>query len=324
MKTGYKVFLAAASAVLSLSMSTASAETYPERPIKLVVPYAAGGASDIIARQFGKVLAQELGQPVVIENRAGAAGSIGTANVARAAADGYTLLLADTPHTINPVVLDNLPYDPITDFDTISTVGKTPLVLVARNDLPAASLQDLDEFQKTSTAGELNIGSGGTGTLTHMTGILLQQAMDWQMQHIPYNGTGPALNDVAAGHVDMMISTAPGAIPLAQGGTLKAIAITGDDRITALPEVQTFAESGIDDFNEFAWYGVLAPAGLDSKIRDQLNAATQKVLTDESLQQALAKFEVTPFPGTPSEFEAMLVQSLEKWKTIAQEHGIKE
>lgn len=305
-----------------IGAGTAYAQSYPERPIRLIVPYAAGGASDIIARQFGRALGEELGQTVIVENKPGAAASIGTAFVARAPSDGYTLLLADTPHVINPAVLKTLPYDPIDDFSAVGTVGRTPLILLANPELPLQNMQEMVEQVKAKPE-DFNIASGGTGTLTHMTGVLMQEAIGLDMQHIPYNGTGQALGDVVAGHVDIMVSTAPGAIPLVKANSLRALAITGVNRIDALPEVPTFSEQGVSNFNEFTWYGLLAPAGLTAQVQDVLSRGIQKALGNAELNVAFKQAEVTPYMLSPDDFSELLKKDLQKWQAVVERHNIK-
>lgn len=312
----------AIAAVSIAAMPCAQAENYPDRPIRLIVPYSAGGGSDIVGRQLAHIMGQDLGQTVVVENRPGASATIGSNAVAKSSPDGYTLLLADSPHAINASVLPSLPYKPVDDFTAIAMIGRTPLVLVVNPKQSATTLNALIESAK-KPGSNLNIASGGTGTLTHLVGAMMQEQAGLKLLHIPYKGTGQALGDVVAGHVEMMISTAPGAIPLIKAGSLRALAISGQERSAFLPGVPTFAESGMPNFIEYTWYGILGPAGMDKAVVARLNAAVNKALTSNDLQKGLKAAGVEPQPSPSERLAQTIVSDLKKWTAFTGKHHIK-
>lgn len=312
----------AVTAVTLVAMPSAQAQNYPDKPIRLIVPYSAGGGSDIVGRHLANVVGKELGQTIIVENRPGASATIGANAVAKSAPDGYTLLLADSPHAINASVLPSLPYNPVEDFTAIAMIGRTPLVLVVNPKQSATTFEELVTASKSPGA-KLNIASGGTGTLTHLVGAMMQERGGLSLLHVPYKGTGQALGDVVAGHVEMMISTAPGAIPLIKAGSLRALAISSQKRSEFLPDVPTFAESGMPNFIEYTWYGLLGPAGMDKTVVDHLNIAVNKALTSSELKKALEAAGVEPQPSPPENLGSTIAVDLAKWMQFTARHNIK-
>ncbi len=259
---------------LSCLVACASAQdAYPSKPIRLLVPFAPGGAADAVARILSKPLGEQLGQPIVIENRGGAGGNIGADVVARAAPDGYTLLLGSSANlAINPTLYKSLPFDPVKSFAPVSLVVEAPHVIVVSAASPVDSVADLIRQAKAAKQ-PLAYGSGGVGTPTHLAGQLFATRAAVDMRHIPYKGSGPALVDLMAQRLNVQIDSVPAVIGSIQGGKLKALAQTGKDRLPILPKVPTAAEAGLADFEVIGWFGVLAPAGTPQAVVERLNSA---------------------------------------------------
>jgi tripartite-type tricarboxylate transporter receptor subunit TctC len=307
-------------AALALAAPAAAAETYPERPITMVVPYAAGGSSDILARLLGERLAKGLGQPVVIDDRAGAGSRIGIEVVAHAAADGYTLLLADMPHTIVPAIQKGVRYDPVRDFTPIALIGTASMVLFVNPAVPAASARDFAALAKADP-GKITVASGGIGSTTHLTAELFQEKTGTKLLHVPFRGAGPALTDLMAGHVQSGFTTLATASAALDSGAVRALAIAGEQRLASRPAIPTLREAGIDLVVEH-WWGVLAPAGLSPAIAARLTTELQAVLDTPEFATRLQPLGVAPAHVAPEQFRALIASDTARWADIVKAAGI--
>ena len=295
---------------------------YPARPVRVIVPYSPGGSSDAVARIVGQKLGEILGQQFVIDNRPGASGSLGRDLVAKASPDGYTLLVGDSPHTINVHVLRHVPYDPIKDFTPVTLLATAPQVLVINPGFPA---QSLGEFIAATGAqpGKLNYGSGGNGSITHLTGELFKLAARVNIVHVPYKSIALATTDVIGGQVQAAFPTIPGAAPHARSGRLRALAITSTQRSGALPEVPTFEESGVAGMVVTNWFGVFAPARLPKEILAKLHKAVLDAMRAPDVRAKFANLSLEITTTTPQEFAAHLKSELERWGKVVKAAGIK-
>jgi len=280
----------------ALAPHYATAQEYPTRSIALVVPFSPGGTTDIIGRLVSAQLEGDLGEPIVVENRAGAGATVGSTVVASEEPDGYTLLLSNSAsHGVSPAVYSALPYDPVADFAHIALLGQVPQYLIVRNDLGVESISDLIEMAR-SRSGELNIGTAGEGSMGHLASELLMMSADVAMVRIPYGGTADATQGLLSGEVDMIFSNPPSARPLVDADEVTLLAITGEERDEVYPDVPTLKESGMQDFVTYAWYGFSAPAGTPSEIVERLNAVVLERLQDPTLQERLGELGVSPPP----------------------------
>lgn len=309
--------LAAACACLALP-AMAAAE-YPDRPIRLVVPYAVGGTTDIIARVVGNKLGERLGQSVVVENRPGAGGSIGSAYAAKQPADGYTLVMAvESSHAVNPNVYAKSAYDPVKDFAPISNLADVPNVLVVNPALPAPDLAAFLRLLKAEPD-KYAFGSSGNGGLSHMNGELFLKTTGTRMLHVPYKGLGPALNDLVAGQVQVVFDNIPSSNPLIQAQRIRPLAVAAKQRLKVLPDVPTYAEAGLPAMNHPSWFGLAAPAGTPAAVLDKLNAAVREALADPATADAIEKQGAMPSPMSRDEFGALIAQSYGHWKTVVED-----
>ncbi|MBP0629289.1 MULTISPECIES: tripartite tricarboxylate transporter substrate binding protein [unclassified Cupriavidus] len=294
----------------------AQASAYPDRPIKLVVPYAAGGTTDIIARIVGTHLGPVLGQPVVVENRPGAGGAVGSAYAARQPADGYTLVMeVESSHAVNPNVYVKTAYDPVKDFAPISNLADVPNVLVVNPSFPAADLQSFIKLLKANP-GKYSFGSSGNGGLSHMNGELFMNTTGTRMLHVPYKGLGPALNDAVAGQIQVVFDNIPSSSALIQGGRLKPLAVAAKQRLKVLPNVPTYAEAGLPAMNNPSWFGLAAPAGTPAPILDKLNQAVRKVLAEPDVIAAIEKQGAIPAPTSRQAFSELVRGQNAHWKQV--------
>ena len=299
-----------------------SAQPYPSKPVKLIVPFPPGGTADILARLLGEKLSASLGQQVVAENRAGAAGGIGAAAAAKAPADGYTLFMGTTgTQTINPAVNPKLAYDPLKDFAPVSNFAASPFALVVHPGLPAKSVRELVALAK-ERPGKLSYASFGSGSSAHMTGVMFASRAGVEIVHVPYKGAGPALTDVVGGHVHMMFTLLPSVMSQVRAGSLRALAVASAKRDPSLPEVPTFIESGMAEFLSDSWYGVFAPAGTPPEVVSRLNAEVQKVLALPEVRQRLATEGAEPMGNAPEAFAAQVRRDLAHWTKVAREARI--
>ena len=297
-------------------VQAAAAQVFPDRPIQLLVGFPPGGGVDIVARQLAETLSVQLGQRVVVENKAGAAGNIAMEAVARAKPDGYTLLMGNLGMlSANPALYPKLSFDPAKDFAPIARVVVTPLVAVVPAALPA---QNLAQFVALARArpGEFNFGSGGNGNINHLAGELLKLQSSIQMQHIPYKGSAPALVDLAGGRIQLMVDGGNVVQPFVKDGRARALAVTGETRSPAMPDVPTAKESGMPDFVIYGWQGVLAPTGTPQAIIDRLSAEIGKALAAPDLKSRLSAQGTEPSYQSPAEFRAYIASEQKRWAEV--------
>ncbi len=306
-----------------LLATTVFAQPYPAKPIRLIVPFAPGGGVDFTARLLGQKLAVSLGQSVVADNRAGAAGVIGTELAAKAAPDGYTLLLGSAgPLSILPSMSNSLPYDPLRDLAPVALVSSMPFLLVAHPSLQVKSLAELIA-QAKARPGQLNYGTAGTGSTTHLATELFKAMAQIDIVHVPYKGVAPAVADLLAGQVQIMSGDLSTLMPQVKAGKLRALAVTGARRSALAPELPTIAESGVAGFEASGWFGVLAPAATPRALIALLNATIVKALGDADARERLAALGGDVGGGTPAEFGARLRDDLAKWGRLIKALGLK-
>jgi tripartite-type tricarboxylate transporter receptor subunit TctC len=310
--------IACLAALLAATPPEAAAQEYPSRPPHLVVPYAPGGVVDYSGRLLAKALGDVLGQQLVVDNRTGAGGVIGTETVVHAAPDGYSLLIMDPAIAVNPSLMKAVPYDVLKDLQTISMVGSTPLVLVVPAASPAQDLGGLVAYAKARPS-PLTFGSAGIGTTPHMAGELFRLAAGLELTHIAYKGMGPAVADLIAGQVDLSFSSITAALPFIQDGRLRGLATTGARRSRALPDLPTVAEAGFPGFEVDLWLALFGPANLPRPLLDRLNRAVGQALATPALVEGLARFGVEPLPGTPEAGTAFVAAELEKWARVVRD-----
>lgn len=300
----------------------AQAQNYPNRPVRFVVPFAAGGSTDIVARTLGAKLSEVLGQSFIVDNRPGGGTVIGTESVARSPADGYTLLVVPAPFTINPGLLPKLPYDPLNDFTPITLINTTPLVVVVNPSVPARDIKALIALAKAKP-GMLNYGSSGTGGSNHLAGELFQAMAGVKMVHVPYKGNAPALTDLVGGHVDLVFNGLTSAYPLIKSGKLRPLAMTSMRRSQVLPDMPTLDESGLKGFEAVAWNGLAGPAKTPQEAVDRLSNAVRKVLTNPEMRERLRSEGSDPVGSTPAEFAKHLRDEIAKWARVIKLSGAK-
>jgi tripartite-type tricarboxylate transporter receptor subunit TctC len=299
-------------------------QDYPSRPITLVVPFSAGGPGDVIARLLGSSMSATLKQPLVIENVVGAGGTIGTNRVAKAAPDGYTLLLMHVGQATAPALYAKLPFDPVGDFAAIGMVTDVPMILVARANFPAKDLKELVTYVRAQ-GDKLTYGNVGLGSASHLCGLMFMSAIETKLTAVYYKGGGPALNDVIAGHIDVYCDPATGPTPYIQAGTIPGYAITSKNRVPTLPNLPTAAEAGLPAFDVTTWYGMYAPRDTPKPIVDALVDALQKALKDPALINRFAELSMTPVEderATPAALERLLKLEIERWGRIIRDAGI--
>jgi len=297
------------------------AQTYPARAIRLVVPFGAGGGTDNLARIIEPLVSKALGQPIVIENRPGGGSTIGMDQVAKATPDGYTLVMTDTSIAVNPS-LKPLPYDTLNDFVPVSLLATAPVILMAHPKVPAKTLQEFVALAKASP-GKFNYASGGNGASTHLGGELLKLVAGIDIVHVPYKGTGPAMNDLIGGHVDVMFSGISSARPYMDAGTLHALAVTGEKRNAATPDVPTFTEAGLPGVTASTYWGVLAPKGTPKEIVDKVSAAFAAAMRDPEIVERVGQLGYLPIAGGPADYAENLRSEIEKWSKVVRSANIK-
>src|SRR5689334_10657622 len=314
---------AAAALAASLAATAVLAQVYPGKPIRLIVPFAAGGGNDNVARLVGKRLADSLGQPAVIDNRPGAGGVVGAELAAKSAPDGYTLFLGGVgSHAINPNLHAKLPYDPIKDFAPVSLLAQAPLVLVVH---PSVPVHDVAEFIAYARAhpGRLNFASNGNGSSSQLAAVMFGSMAGVDMVHVPYKGLAPALTDLLAGEVQLMFSSVVAILPHIKAGKLRAIAVTGAKRLASMPELPTIAESGLPGYEASSWYGILAPAGTPRDIVVRLNAELAKALEQPEVRNSLLAEGAEPAGGSPERFAAHIRAEMERLGKIIRDAKIR-
>jgi tripartite-type tricarboxylate transporter receptor subunit TctC len=300
------------------------AQAWPSRPIKIVVQFSPGGTTDIIARTMADRLAQELGQPVIVDNRPGASGSIGSDAVAKAAPDGYTIGMATvTTHSINPAVFKKLPYDVMRDLAPITRLVSVPNVLAVSAALPVKSMPELIAMAKAKPTGTVTYGSAGLGSEGNLMGELFNQSAGVKLLHIPYKGSAPAIQEAMGGQIDMVFDNLPSSLPFIQSGKLRALAVASPQRVSVLPDVPTFAEAGLAPVNSSSWFGLIAPAKTPKAVIDRIHAASVKVLAQPEVRTAIAKLGGEPVGNRPDEFTVQIVADLDKFKRLADSSGVR-
>ena len=313
----------AVAALLAVFAQNAFAQAYPTHSIRLVVPFPAGGTTDILARAAAQKLSESLGQSVVVDNRPGAAGNIGADIVAKSAPDGYTLLMGTVgTHAINPGLYAKMPYDHVKDFVPVVLVAGVPNVLAVNPAFPVNSVAELIALAK-SKPGTINFASSGSGTSIHMSGELFKAMAGVDMTHVPYKGSSPALTDLMGGQVQIMFDNLPSALPLIKAGKLRAIAVTSLKRAAALPDVPTISESGLPGFEASSWFGVLAPAGTPAPVVAKINADVNKWLQSPEARDQLLVQGANAAGGTPEQFAAHIRAETEKWAKVVKASGAK-
>jgi tripartite-type tricarboxylate transporter receptor subunit TctC len=313
----------ALAALLALSASCAWAQEYPTKPIRLVVPFPAGGTTDILAREVGQYLSVSLGQPVVVDNRPGAGGNIGADLVAKSPPDGYTLLMGTVgTHAINASLYAKIPYDHVKDFAPVILVAGVPNVLVVNPSVPVNSVQELIAYAKANP-GKLNFASSGAGTSIHLSGELFKVMAGVKMTHVPYKGSAPALQDLLGGQVQLMFDNLPPSLPQIKGGKLRALAVTSTTRAPALPDVPTIAESGLPGFEASSWFGILAPAGTPPAIIAKVNAEVDKWLASPEGKEKLVAIGANAGGGSPEDFARHIQAETAKWAKVVKDSGAK-
>lgn len=309
--------------LLAAFTCTASAQSWPEKPITFIVPFPPGGATDTVSRQIAAQVAPRLGQPIVVENRSGAGGTIGTNAIAKAAPDGYTIGLATTSAVaIAPSVYKDLPYESPKAFAPVIEIARGPYILSVRSSLP---VQNMKEFiaHVRANPGKLNFGSPGKGTTHHLSTEMLSQVAGLNMVHVPYKGGTPAWAALVAGEIDVLFDTMPQPIPIWKGGKARALGVSGTRRLAALPDVATFAEQGIQGLEPHFFFGVLAPSGTPAPVVARLHAAYGEALRSPELREVFARLAIDPSPGTSQEFAARLASEVTHWGEVVRKAGIK-
>jgi len=315
-------FIACLTAGLLLAVGAARAETYPGKPIKLVVPFAPGGGVDLIARVLGPQLAAQMGQPVIIENKPGASANIGADFVAKAAPDGYTILLAANGLAANATLFPNAPFNPLKDFAPLAKVGSAPLVVIVAQNSPLKSLQDLLGTAKKNPKA-LTFASAGNGSSQHLAGEMLKMVAHIDALHVPYKGGAPAMTDILGGRISFMVQNPLEAMPLLNGHRLRALAVASDERLALLPDVPTAAQAGLPGYEASVWWGFVAPAKTPKAIVDRLNAEIVKALNDAKTREKLVHMGVVIEPSTPEQFGKFLKSEVAKWAKVIETAGIK-
>jgi tripartite-type tricarboxylate transporter receptor subunit TctC len=317
-----KIFAVLVSLTLSASCLAQGAADYPTRFVRFIVPYAPGGSSDVLARTVGQKLGESLGQQFVIDNRPGAGSMVGTDVAAKAAADGYTLILSDMPHAINPSIHPKVPYDPVKDFTPVTLIGVSPMFLFTNAGFEAKSVKELIALAK-SQPGKLAIASGGNGATTHLVAELLQANAGIKLTHVPYKGAGPAVADVAAGQVPLTFTSMASAAPLVKSGRLRILAVTSPRRLAAFADVPTFQESGVPGLTFEHWWGIMAPARTPAPVVEKLHAEIVKALSAPDVRERFATLAVEPRTNSPGEFRALIESDMIRWAKVVRDAGIK-
>ncbi len=312
----------AALAIVLACAGGALAQGWPNRPIRMIVPYTPGGYTDLMARLVGNKISEALGQPIIFENKPGANAIIGTDVVAKAAPDGYTFGTVIAAHAVNATLNPKLPYDTLKDFSYVSLMSVAPLIMIAHPSLPASNVQELIALAKAKP-GELNFASSGVGAAAHLTMEMFKSRTGIDMQHIPYKGTAGALQDVIGGRINVMFDVVGPLMPQVRSGLAKSIVVTAKERIPAASDVPTMAEQGVSDFVSGTWAGIIAPAGTPKEIVDRVSAEAKKALADPALQAKLVEQGIVAVGSTPDDFRAFVGEEIARWKKVITDAGIK-
>jgi tripartite-type tricarboxylate transporter receptor subunit TctC len=300
----------------------ALAQGWPNKPIRMIVPYTPGGYTDLMARTVGQKLSEALGQSIVFENRPGANAIIGTDAVAKAPPDGYTFGTVIAAHAVNATLNPKLPYDTLKDFTYVSLMSVAPLIMIAHPSLPANNMKELIALAKAKP-GELNFASSGVGAAAHLTMEMFKSRVGIDMQHIPYKGTAGALQDTVGGRINVMFDVVGPLMPQVRAGNVKALVVAAQERIPAARDVATMAEQGVPDFVSGTWAGIVAPAGTPREIVDRVAAETKKALADPAMREKLAEQGIVAVGNTPEEYRAFVVEEIARWGKVIKDAGIK-
>lgn len=311
----------AGAAALALPFA-AGAQDFPTQPVKIVVPFPAGGTTDILARQLAKELGDRWGKPVIVDNKAGASGTIFSEQLARMPADGYTLMLTATHHVINPGLYKSLKYDTRTDFTSLALVAAVPNVLVVHPSFPARTVQEMVQYARANP-GQVNFGSAGTGGANHLSGELFKSMAGVDMVHVPYKGAAPALNDLLGGQIPVMFDSVPGVLQHIQSGKLRALGVTSLKRSPALPNVPTIDEAGLKGFEATAWFGLYAPGRMEPRLRDKLAGDVLQVLRSPAIKAQFASLGAEPGTMAQPQFASFVDAELTKWGKVINDAKVK-
>lgn len=319
-----KKWITATLTVLLFSLGgSALADDYPNRPVKIVVPFPPGGATDVAGRLVAERLQKAFGKPFVVENRSGASGNIGVAEVVRSPADGYTLVVgAPQTLTINPLLFKNIPFDPQKDLEPVVMVASVPNVLIVNKNLLVNSVPELIQYIKDNP-GTVRYGSSSVGGTPHLSSEMFASMIGAKIEHIPYRGSAPALQDLLGGHIEMMFDNLPASLPQIRAGAVKALAVTTLQRSKSAPDIPTLDEQGVKGFESRGWFSLLAPAGTDQKIVEKINKAVNEALQDPEFRERLASVGADPVGGSPQDFRKAIQAESERWAKVIQEAGIK-
>lgn len=311
-------------AALTLFAAGAAWADYPDRTITMVVPFSAGGPTDTVARLVAEVMSRELGQQVIVQNVGGAGGTLGAGQVAKAEADGYTILLHHIGMATSATLYRNLPFNALTDFEYVGLVTEVPMVIVARKDFPPANFPELMTYVKDH-ADEVTVANAGIGAASHLCGMMLMSALETQLVTVPYQGTGPAMTDLLGGQVDLMCDQTTNTTSQIKGGTIKAYATSTAERLEVFPDLPTAVESGLENFVIGIWHGIYAPKGTDAAAVEKLSKALQAALVDEKVVASFADLGTAPEPAenaTPAALQAKLASEIDLWRPVIQAAGV--
>ncbi len=306
-------------ALLALSTVLSQAQTFPTKPVRIVVPQTPGGASDALARIVGQKLSEKWGQPVVIENRAGAGGNIGMDAVAKAPSDGYTLLMSYVgSHAINVSIYKKLPFDPEADFSPVATLANVPFVAAVTGTLPVSNIRELAAY---AAKNPISFGSAGNGSVNHLLGEMFSVATQAKMQHVPYKGAAPALNDLLSGQIQLVFTSLPSVAQHIRAGTVKGLGVTGSKRALSFKDMPTISESGYPNFVINPWFGLFGPKGMPPSIVRQINTDIHTILQEKDTQDKFAALGAEPYESTPQAFAAALHADIQKWAAVVKTSG---
>ncbi|MDB5819384.1 MAG: hypothetical protein JWQ11_3024 [Rhizobacter sp.] len=322
LRAGAALAFGAATSRVATSALAAGPAGFPDKPVKLIIPYSAGGTSDLLARYIGQLLSQRWGQPLVVDNRAGGGTVIGASAVARSAPDGYTLLLTNNTHVINPHLMARLPYDSLRDFTPVATLATSAYLMLAKPSLPVKTLQDFLALAK-ARPGVINFGTHGAGGLTHLAAELFDSMAGIRMEMIQYKGAGPALIGILGSEVDVYFDAPATTMAYVTSGKLRPLGISGTERLAALPDVPTISQAGVPGFDVTIWYGLLGPAGMPEPVVSRLNADVAAVLALPEVKDKLDGLGVTPYASTPAKFRQFMTDEYDKYGRIVKSADIK-
>lgn len=309
-------------AVLAAAAMTVSAQSFPSKPVRVLVPFAPGGTTDLVARVIGTKLSEYLGQPVIVDNRGGGSTMIGTEALARAPADGYTIMLATPDFTVNPSLQPKLPYDTLKDFDPIAMIGSYPMVLVSNSEHNLGSVSQIIS-QAKANPGKINFASAGNGSMPHLCGELFSSLAGVKLTHIPYRGNGPAISDLLAGQVSLLFTGWPTVAAHVKSGKLKIVAVSTAKRHASLPDVPTVAESGVPGYDVTAWFGFIAPAGVPKDVIARLNADIRRAVESPEVREKLSGLGADLKASTPDAFGAVIREEIDKWGHVIRTANIR-